>query len=84
MRDFVIKCDDCGCDSHSMNTENEIVAQKILVDHHGWKVYPAFEETLVKKFRRACKECVRRYAIRKSKQRQHEKRIKDGQARRGS
>lgn len=78
MRDFVIKCDECGCDSPSINTKNEIIAQNILVEHHGWRVYPAFEEILVKKFKYACKECVRRYAIRRSKQ---EKRIRDGQTR---
>lgn len=81
IRGYVIKCDECGCDSHEMNTDNEIVAQQILIDHFGWRVYPAFKELLVKKFNRACKECVRRYAVKIAMQRQREKKVKDGQTR---
>jgi hypothetical protein len=78
IRGFVIKCDECGCDSHEINTENQITAQRVLVEHHGWKVYKTSEGLLelgaLYKWNRACKECVQRYAIRKSKERQYAKR----------
>lgn len=72
MREFIIKCDTCSCESHVVNTENEIVAQRILVEHHKWKVYKTTEglpQGQLWEWKRACPECTRLYAIRKSRER---------------
>lgn len=72
MKRFEIKCDTCPSMSHKMNTENEVVAQKILTDHFGWKVYQVTKGLpmgQLYEWKRACPECVKRYAINISKAR---------------
>lgn len=66
---MTLRCDDCGAESPPTESNNERVAQKLLVTFHGWRVYPAHEEFLIKKFRRACPKCIQRFAIRKAKER---------------
>lgn len=63
-----ITCNECSRVSH---TEE---------DMSKWRYYPAHEEVLVKKYNAACPDCVQRYAIQRSKERQLLKRQKVSRA----
>jgi hypothetical protein len=60
-----ITCNECGRVSHTDE------------DMTKWRFYPTHEEVLVKKYNVGCPDCVRRYAIRQSKERQRLERQKN-------
>jgi hypothetical protein len=70
-RGFIIKCDTCPAVSHEINTDNKIVAQRVLTTFFHWKVYQSVEKPLPEgqlyEWKRACPDCVRKYAIAKAK-----------------
>lgn len=55
-RGFIIACDSCDAKTHEINTDNEVVAQRVAVDFLHWKVYRGDKD-----WKRACPSCVRKF-----------------------
>lgn len=63
-RGFIIHCDTCDAETHEINSDNEVVAQRVATTFLHWKVY---KEGVG--WKRACPGCVRKFNLNKQKSR---------------
>jgi hypothetical protein len=56
-RGFVIQCNTCDNKTREINSDNEVVAQRVACDYLHWKVYRNDKGEWL----RACPDCVKRH-----------------------